>query len=247
MLKSFLNYSHLELRIMKLTTKLLTSLVSLVGVAGMATIAYGQMSKEAQTEATPDSVLKELMAGNERYVKGELTKQDFKAQRDVTVSGQYPKAVVLACIDSRVPVETVFDQGIGDIFVGRVAGNVENVDQLGSMEFATKLAGSKVVMVLGHTNCGAVKGACDGAELGNLTELLRKIKPAVEAVEGHEKEGRNSKNKKFVNEVVEKNVNLTVSDIRDRSKVLADLEKEGKIKIVGAMYDLHTGKVTIVK
>jgi len=195
---------------MKLTTKLLTSLVSLVGVAGMATIAYGQMSKEAQTEATPDSVLKE-------------------------------------CIDSRVPVETVFDQGIGDIFVGRVAGNVENVDQLGSMEFATKLAGSKVVMVLGHTNCGAVKGACDGAELGNLTELLRKIKPAVEAVEGHEKEGRNSKNKKFVNEVVEKNVNLTVSDIRDRSKVLADLEKEGKIKIVGAMYDLHTGKVTIVK
>lgn len=229
---------------MKLTTKLITAIVSLSAMSGLA---FGQTTKVEQAKITPDEVLKELMAGNERYVTGKLSKIDLKAERDATVKGQYPKAIILSCVDSRVPVEMVFDQGIGDLFVGRVAGNVENVDQLGSMEFATKLAGAKVVVVLGHTNCGAVKGACDGAELGNLTELLRKIKPAVEAVKGHEKEGRNSKNKKFVNEVVVKNVDMTVTDIRDRSKVLADLEKEGKIKIVGAVYDLETGKVTLVK
>ena len=140
----------------------------------------------------------------------------------------------------------VFDQGIGDIFVGRVAGNVENEDQLGSMEFATKLAGSKVVMVLGHTACGAVKGACDGAKMGNLTALLSKIQPAVDAVKGHEDKGRNSKNLEFVNEVVEANVKQTVAYIRSRSEVLTALEKEGKIKIVGALYDLHTGAVTLL-
>ncbi len=229
---------------MKLTTKLLTAIVSLSAMTGLV---YGQTTKEEQAKITPDEILKELMAGNERYVAGKLTKIDVKAERDATSTGQFPKAVILSCLDSRVPVEMVFDQGLGDLFVGRVAGNVENVDQLGSMEFATKLAGSKVIIVLGHTNCGAVKGACDGAEMGNLTELLRKIKPAVEAVKGHEKEGRNSKNTKFVNEVVEKNVDITVTDIRERSKVLADLEKEGKLKIVGAVYDLKTGKVSIVK
>ncbi len=229
---------------MKLTIKLLTAIVSLSAMTGLA---YGQTTKAEQAKITPDEVLKELMAGNERYVSGNLSKIDLKAQVTATSTGQYPKAVILSCIDSRVPVEMVFDQGIGDVFVGRVAGNVENVDQLGSMEFATKLAGSKVVIVLGHTNCGAVKGACDGAELGNLTELLRKIKPAVEAVKGHEEKGRNSKNKEFVNEVVKKNVDITVTDIREKSKVLADLEKEGKIKIVGAIYDIKTGKVTLVK
>ncbi len=229
---------------MKRTTKLLTTLV---GIAAIAGIANGQMTKEAQTKVTPDQILQNLMEGNARFVKGTLTNIDLKAEREAVTSGQFPQAVILSCIDSRVPVEMVFDQGIGDIFVGRVAGNVENVDQLGSMEFATKLAGSKLIIVLGHSNCGAVKGACDGAKMGNLTELLAKITPAVEAVKGHEAEGRNSKNAKFVAEVVEKNVNMTVADIRERSQVLTDLEKEGKLKIVGAIYDLETGKVSLVK
>jgi len=216
---------------MKLKTKFITTLLGLSALAG---IANGQMSKEAQSKITPDEVLQNLMEGNTRYVKGELTKIDFQAQRAAVTTGQFPQAVILSCIDSRVPVEMIFDQGLGDVFVGRVAGNVENVDQLGSMEFATKLAGSKLIVVLGHSNCGAIKGACDAAKLGNLTELLDKITPAVEAVKGHEAEGRNSKNAKFVAEVVTKNVELTVADIRAKSEVLTNLEKENKLKIVGA-------------
>ncbi len=200
---------------------------------------------EEQKAITPDQILTELMEGNEKYVAAQLTPIDIKKQIAATAKSQYPKAVILSCLDSRVPVEMVFDQGIGDIFVGRVAGNVENVDQLGSMEFATMLAGSKVIMVLGHTSCGAVKGACDGAKLGNLTALLEKIDPAIKAVKGHEEKGRNSKNHEFVNEVVHANVVQTVADIRSRSEVLSNLEKEGKIKIVGAVYDLATGKVTL--
>lgn len=229
---------------MKLTTKLLTTIIGLAGLAGLAS---GQMTKEAQAAATPDGILKELMEGNAKFASGDLSKIDLKAERDAVAKGQFPKAVILSCLDSRVPVEMVFDQGFGDLFVGRVAGNVENVDQLGSMEFATKLAGAKVIMVLGHSSCGAVKGACDGAKMGNLTELLAKITPAVEAVKGHEAEGRNSKNAKFIAEVVEKNVVMTVADIRKSSKVLSDLEKEGKLKIVGGVYDLETGKVTLVE
>jgi carbonic anhydrase len=229
---------------MKLTTKLITTII---GLAGMAVLANGQMTKEAQAKATPDEILKDLMAGNANFAAGNLTKIDMKAERDAVTKGQFPKAVILSCLDSRVPVEMVFDQGFGDLFVGRVAGNVENVDQLGSMEFATKLAGAKVIMVLGHSSCGAVKGACDGAKMGNLTDLLAKITPAVEAVEGHEAEGRNSKNAKFVAAVVEKNVEMTVADIRKSSTVLTDLEKEGKLKIVGGVYDLETGKVTLIE
>lgn len=202
-------------------------------------------TKAEQTSLTPDAVLKDLMEGNKRYVAGKLTAPNVQKRVTASASGQFPKAVILSCLDSRVPVEKVFDQSIGDIFVGRVAGNVENVDQLGSMEFASAAAGVKLVMVLGHTACGAVKGACDGVELGNLTELLKKIKPAVDAVEGHEGK-RNSKNAEFVDAVVKKNVEITVKDIRERSKVLAGLEKEGKIKIVGGIYDLKTGKVTLL-
>jgi carbonic anhydrase len=229
---------------MKLTTKILTTIIGLTGMAGLAN---GQMTQEAQAKATPDEILKDLMAGNAKFAAGNLTKIDMKAERDAVTKGQFPKAVILSCLDSRVPVEMVFDQGFGDLFVGRVAGNVENVDQLGSMEFATKLAGAKVIMVLGHSSCGAVKGACDGAKMGNLTELLAKITPAVDAVKGHEAEGRNSKNAKFVSEVIEKNVEMTVADIRSKSKVLTDLEKEGKLKIVGGVYDLETGKVTLIE
>lgn len=201
---------------------------------------------EEQALLTPEMVLEDLMKGNERYVAGELSDPMVRERITATAKGQYPKAFVLSCIDSRVAVEEVFDQGIGDIFVGRVAGNVENVDQLGSMEFAAKVAGVKLVMVLGHESCGAVKGACDHVKLGNLTELLAKIEPAMEKVDGFEESERNSKNPEFVHQVVLANVNVTTEDIRENSSILAEMEKQGEIMIVGAVYDLDTGKVTLL-
>ena len=204
------------------------------------------VTKAAQDQLSPASVLADLTAGNQRYVAGKLTDPNVKARVSAAVAGQYPKAYILSCIDSRVPVEQVFDQGLGDIFVGRVAGNVENGDQLGSMEFAAAVSGVKVIMVLGHQACGAVKGACDSVEMGNLTGLLNNIKPAIRQVKGHQPEGRNSKNKAFVADVVEKNVAVTVADIRKRSPILAKLEREGKIVIVGGVYSLETGAVTML-
>lgn len=206
------------------------------------------VTAEQQKALTPDQVLADLMAGNKRYVAGELTDLDIKANVKATAGAQHPSAVILSCLDSRVPVESVFDQGIGDIFVGRVAGNIENEDLLGSFEFATKAAGAKLIMVLGHEACGAVKGACDHVEMGNLTTLLEKIKPAVKAVEADFPEDqRNSKNEKFVNRVIEENVRITVADIRKDSPILAELEKAGSIKIVGAIYSLKTGEVTLLE
>ncbi len=231
---------------MKLNTSKLVLTVSAVTAAAMMTLANAQTTKEEQSKLTPDAVISDLMAGNARFVAGENTAPKVAESRAATATGQYPKAVILSCLDSRVPVELVFDQEIGDIFVGRVAGNIENEDQLGSMEFATKLAGSKLVMVLGHSSCGAVKGACDGAKLGNVTALLSKIQPAVDAVEGFEPDQRNSKNSEFVAKVVEQNVRQTVADIRKGSEVLAELEKSGDIKIVGGVYDLASGKVTLL-
>lgn len=227
-----------------------------LGIAAIAAIAVAALpfaieaenlpvTADQQKAMSPDEVLKLLMEGNERYVSGKLSDPNVKERIKAASTGQFPKAVVLSCLDSRVPVEKVFDVGIGDIFVGRVAGNIENEDQLGSMEFATKAAGSKLVMVLGHEACGAVKGACDGVEMGNLTALLSKIKPAVDAVEGHEG-ARNSKNPEFVAAVVERNVRQTVSDIRERSEVLAEMEKAGEIKIVGALYSLEDGSVRLI-
>ena len=186
------------------------------------------------------------MDGNARFAKGEQSAPNITARIAATSSGQNPKAYILSCVDSRVPVEQVFDQGIGDLFVGRVAGNIESEEQLGSLEFATKVAGAKLVMVLGHEACGAVKGACDHVKMGNLTTLLSEIEPAVNSVEGFEDEQKNSKNADFVEAVVEKNVRLTVADLRKRSEVLAELEKNGEIMIVGGIYDLHDGKVTIL-
>ncbi len=201
----------------------------------------------AQQQAlTPKGVLAELIEGNRRFVEGRPAPGDARARIVATADGQYPKAFILSCVDSRVPVEQVFDQGIGDLFVGRVAGNVESVDQLGSIEFATKVAGAKLVMVLGHEACGAVKGACDHVELGNLTALLQEIKPAVAAVTGYAEANRNSKNKDFVESVIAKNVALKVADLRQRSPLLAEMEKAGRIIIVGALYSLHTGKVALV-
>ena len=204
------------------------------------------VTAEEQKAMTPDSALKDLMDGNARYVKGKLSAPNITARVKAATTGQYPKAFVLSCIVSRVPVEHVFDQGLGDIFVGRVAGNIENGDQLGSMEFAAAVSGVKVILVLGHEACGAVKGACDHVKMGNLTGLLDNIEPAIKKVKGHEEKGRNSKNKEFVAEVVTMNVKQTVEDIRSRSETLANLEKEGKIKIVGAVYSLADGKVTAI-
>ena len=203
-------------------------------------------TKEEQTALSPDAVLAELLEGNARYVAGEPIERDLPKEIKASSGAQYPKAVILSCLDSRVPVEQVFDQGIGDIFVGRVAANIENEDQLGSMEFATKVAGAKLVLVLGHGSCGAVKGACDGVEMGNLTALLAKIKPAVDQTKGFEGE-RTSKNDEFVARVIEENVRQTVADIRTRSEVLAGLEAQGAIKIVGAIYSLEDGTVSPLK
>jgi len=201
---------------------------------------------DEQKKLTPDAVLADLMDGNKRYMSGKLSEPNISARIKAGTEGQYPKAIILSCIDSRVPVEQVFDQGVGDIFVSRVAGNIENVDQLGSMEFATKVAGAKLVLVLGHEACGAVKGACDHVKLGNITDLLANIEPAVKAVDGIDEDKRNSKNKEFVDKVIKQNVKQTVADIRSRSEILTELEKAGTIKIVGAVYSLHDGSVKLV-
>ena len=194
---------------------------------------------------TPEKSIEALKEGNKRFQNSFSADRDLLEQVKDTTQGQFPFATVLSCIDSRIPVEMVFDQGIGDLFSVRIAGNFINDDILGSMEFACKLAGSKVVVVLGHTSCGAVKGACYGAELGKLTGMLNKIKPAVNAVVHPTNIAeRTSANIDFVNEVAAKNVDFSIEGIRSGSEVLAEMERNGEIKIVGAMYDVATGKVT---
>jgi carbonic anhydrase len=205
------------------------------------------ISRETQLALTHQQIISMLKEGNERFVANQKLNRNLQQQVNETSGGQFPFAAVLSCIDSRVPVETIFDQGIGDLFSIRIAGNFVNDDILGSMEFACKLAGSKVVLVLGHTSCGAVKGACDGAELGKLTGMLNKIKPAVNAVqEPEEASERTSGNLKFVNEVAQKNVELTIEDIRKGSEVLSEMEATGDIVFAGAMYDVSTGEVHFV-
>ncbi|WBX78118.1 carbonic anhydrase family protein [Tenacibaculum ovolyticum] len=202
-------------------------------------------TKETQAAISPEIAINLLKEGNKRFQTNNAVERILLDQVLDTSTGQYPFATILSCIDSRVSSELIFDQGIGDIFSARVAGNFVNEDILGSMEFACKLAGTKVIVVLGHTACGAVKGACDNAELGNLTKLISKIKPAVEAViEPTDISLRNSSNIDFVNNVAEKNVHLTIDNIRTQSSVLKEMEDENAIKIVGAMYDIHTGLVT---
>lgn len=200
------------------------------------------MTAEEQKALTPSQILTRLKDGNERFVAGDHTDYDLNAQVVATANGQYPKAIILGCLDSRVPPEKVFDVGIGEIFVGRVAGNFENVDMLGSFEFGAAVAGSKVIVVLGHTGCGAVKGAIDRAQLGNLTATLANIEPAIVAA-GNPNGERSSSNTAFVNRVITENVRLTVNDIRTRSPVLAQMEREGNLMIVGGVYDLATGRI----
>jgi len=199
----------------------------------------GSLTKEQRDRLTPAQVIEELKKGNERFRAGKSAHMDYLAQQRASASGQYPAAVILGCIDSRVPSEIVFDMGIGDAFIARVAGNVTNDDLLGSMEFACAVAGAKLVLVLGHTACGAVKGAIDDVVLGNLTGLLARIKPAIPATKFDGQ--KSSKNAAYVDAVAHTNVVLTVENIRRRSPVLADLEKKGSIAIAGSMYDLATG------
>lgn len=201
-------------------------------------------TKETQATMTPDKALNFLREGNVRFQNNLKANRNLLEQVNDTSDGQFPFATILSCIDSRVSAELVFDQGLGDIFSVRIAGNFVNEDILGSMEFGCKLAGTKLVVVLGHTACGAVKGACDDAKLGNLTSMLAKIKPAVEAVkEPQDASMRNSSNSEFVDNVSEKNVQLTIDRIMKESDVLAEMQRNGEIKIVGAMYDINTGAV----
>ncbi|KAB8151676.1 carbonic anhydrase [Kordia sp. TARA_039_SRF] len=204
-------------------------------------------TKETQASMTPEKSLQFLKEGNRRFQQNLKANRNLLQQVNDTRNGQFPFATILSCIDSRVSAELVFDQGLGDIFSIRIAGNFVNEDILGSMEFACKLAGTKIVVVLGHTSCGAVKGACDHARLGNLTTLIKKIEPAVDAVKKPADENlRNSKNLDFVNEVAVKNVEMTIENIRTQSPILADMERDEDIKIVGAMYDISNGKVTFL-
>lgn len=203
------------------------------------------LTKEQQDALTPAAVIELLKAGNTRFVAGEVTIRNHKAQIRKAVASQFPKAIVLSCVDSRVPVEDVFDRGIGDLFVARVAGNFVNTDILGSMEFACAVSGAKIVLVLGHEHCGAVKSAIDDVKLGNITEMLSKLTPAVGATSGHD-DDRTSGNAQFVHEVTENNVRMTIARIRDESPTLKQMEDEKKIAICGALYDMDNGEVSFL-
>jgi carbonic anhydrase len=221
------------------------------GAAGGAVVAGAVLSpsltwaaaltKAERDRMTPDEIIQLMKSGNERFRKGQKTTQDYLAQQRASAKGQYPAAVLLSCIDSRAPAETIMDLGIGDVFNARVAGNVANEDIVGSMEFACQVAGAKVVLVMGHTACGAIKGAIDQVQLGNLTGLLAKIRPAVDATTSTGE--RSSKNYGFVDAVARKNVELTLADIRRRSPIIAGLESKGTVKLAGAMYNLESAAV----
>lgn len=202
------------------------------------------LTKEQQDALTPDMVIQSFKEGNGRFMRNDLTARDHSQQVRKSTNAQFPKAIVLSCVDSRVPVEDVFDRGIGDIFVARVAGNFVNEDILGSMEFACKVSGSKLVLVLGHENCGAVKAAIDNVVLGNITAMLTKINPAVATVD-YEGE-KTSKNPEYLHLVCESNVKNTIEEIRSKSPILKEMEEKGEIKIVGGVYDMDDGKVTFL-
>jgi carbonic anhydrase len=206
----------------------------------------GVLTREQQARLTPQAVLDELLAGNQRFIKDDLTQRNHSLRIREAYAGQFPKAVILSCLDSRIPVEDVFDRGIGDIFVARVAGNFVNEDILGSMEFACPVAGAKVILVLGHTHCGAVKAAIDDVRLGNITPMLAKIRPAIER--GRPFDGKKaSDNPAYVAHVCRENVRLAVEAVRGRSEILRKLEAEGATKIVGAYYDLGSGEVSLLQ
>ena len=200
------------------------------------------LTKELQADITPAKAIELLKEGNKRFINNLKVNRNLLQQVNETSDGQHPLAVILSCIDSRTSAELIFDQGLGDIFSVRIAGNILNEDILGSMEFACKVAGSKLVVVLGHSKCGAIKGACDGVEMGNLTTLLSKVKPAIEAEKTITVQ-RNASNGEFVEKVAELNVKLTMHEILERSSILKDMVVSGEIKIIGGMYDVGTGVV----
>lgn len=200
-------------------------------------------TKQTQAAITPQKALQMLKEGNSRFVQGMMLQRDLMQQVKATGAGQFPFAAIVGCIDSRASNELIFDLGIGDIFSARIAGNFVNDDILGSLEFACAAAGAKLIVVLGHTECGAVMGACDDVVLGNLTQMLANIKPAVAAVSGYDSD-RSSRNTAFVQAVTDKNVELTIARIRERSSILRNMADKGQIGLAGAMYDVHNGKVT---
>jgi carbonic anhydrase len=225
-----------------LKTALSVAAVGLAGSMGGIESAYAEaLSKSERDKLTPDQIIERFKQGNRRFRSGKVLAHDYLAQKRATAGGQYPAAVILSCIDSRTPAEILLDTRIGDTFNARIAGNIANEDLLGSLEFACAAAGAKVVLVMGHTGCGAIKGAIDHVELGNLTGLLAKIRPAVD--ETQYTGDRSSKNYEFVDAVAKTNVRRTIDAIRNGSNVLAPMEKDGKIKIVGAMYHLNGGAV----
>jgi len=213
-----------------------------LGVATFGRRAFAAaLTKEQRDKLGPDDIIALMKKGNERFRLGRESPHDYLAQQKASASGQYPAAIILSCIDSRAPAETIMDLGIGDCFNARVAGNIANDDIIGSMEFACKVAGAKVVLVMGHTSCGAIKGAIEKVQLGKLTGLLDKIRPAIEAT--RYQGDRSAKNYGFVDAVARKNVEVTMADIHRRSGILAALETSGAVKIAGAMYNIETGLV----
>ncbi|HEX5939951.1 MAG TPA: carbonic anhydrase family protein [Dehalococcoidia bacterium] len=234
-------HDHLTRRSFLKTTSV-AAVTTFAGLTTVGDVALGAALTKAQRDRlTPDEVIAHMKGGNQRFRLGKESPHDYLAQQKASAKGQYPAAVILSCIDSRAPAETIMDLGIGDCFNVRVAGNIANDDIIGSMEFACKVAGAKVVLVMGHTACGAIKGAIDNVQLGNLTALLSKIRPAVSATEYRGE--RSAKNYDFVDAVARKNVELTMESVHRRSVVLEDLESSGAIKIAGAMYNLETGLV----
>jgi carbonic anhydrase len=236
---STLRHNHLNRRSFFKITGIGTAMAVLGAAPAMHRVYAAALTQAQREKLTADDIIALMKTGNERFRLGQEPPHDYLAQQKATAKGQYPAAVILSCIDSRAPAETIMDLGIGDCFNTRVAGNIANDDILGSMEFACKLAGAKVVLVMGHTSCGAIKGAIDNVQLGNLTGLLAKIRPAVQATQYQGE--RSAKNAGFVDAVARKNVELTITDIHRRSAVLADLESSGAIRIVGAMYHIETG------
>ena len=200
-------------------------------------------SKETQSNLTPATALEILKEGNQRFINNLKANRNLLQQVNETSTGQFPFATILSCIDSRTSAELIFDQGLGDVFSIRIAGNILNEDILGSMEFATKVVGTKIIVVLGHTKCGAIVGACNHVELGNLTTLLNKIQPAIDN-EKTVTADRNGTNIEFVNKVTDIHVHLTIDRIRKESPIVAELEQQGQIKIIGGMYDVESGLVT---
>jgi len=225
-----------------LKTALSGAAIGLAGSLGSVESAYAAaLSKAERDKLTPDEIIESFKQGNKRFRSGKMLPHDYLAQKRATASGQYPAAVILSCIDSRAPAEIILDTRIGDTFNARIAGNIANDDLIGSLEFACAAAGAKVILVMGHTGCGAIKGAIDHVELGHLTALLAKITPAVDQTQYAG--DRSSKNYEFVDAVAKTNVRLTLDAIQNGSTVLAPMEKDGKIKMIGAMYNLNGGAV----